>query len=147
MPDYLHAQGLSERQRLEHFPSFVEDTVSQALDERYIDAAMIDYLRKAWAELRDTGELERLAKAIRDAEDDDLAAHGLVGAQGEAKRRNVERWYNRFRQKARTWILKRLTGALRAIVDTLFDLLGIGGALREFLDLLNDSFQEEAEAV
>ncbi len=145
MPEFLHAVNLSDRQRLDAFPSFLRETVDQTLEGRFVDPNMLSYLRAAWKEILATGELERLSTSLRDARETILAQHGLLGAQFEAKRRNIERWYDRFAATARGWILKRLIGAVRALLDSLLDALGIGGLLREFLDVLNDSIEEEPE--
>ena len=145
MPEFLHGVNLSDRQRLEAFPPFLREIIDQTLESRFVDKRMRSHLQAAWKEVQATGELKRLSTSLRDAKEGSLAQHGLLGAQFEAKRQNIERWYDRFEEKARGWIIKRLIGAVRALLGSLLDALGMGGLLREFLDVLNDSIEEEAE--
>src|SRR2546422_5997950 len=101
MPDFLHAENLSDRERLQAFPAFVQETIERALESKFVSRMMLQYLVAAWQEILAARELERIRDRLRDAKDSDLRAHGLLGAQFEAKRRNVVRWYDRFLQTPR----------------------------------------------
>ena len=118
---------------------------SRPLTRRFVDPQMLPYLQEAWKEIVDEEELTQLHDDLLEADEMRLKEHGLLGAQLEAKRHNILRWYDRLRATARAWILRRLIGASSALLDSILDALGVGGLLREFLDLLNDSIEEGAE--
>ena len=146
MPPFVD-RDMSDRERLLEAPAFLTLVVQETFASGLVDGVLLPFLLAAWNEIQNAGELARLRDAIGNASDHTLARHGLVGANLEMKRRALGEWHRRFERKPDGRNLKRVLRGLRSLFGSLLDALGVGGLLKEFLDLLTEAIQEQGEDI
>ena len=148
MPDFVDNFDLNDRQALVAFPDFVHDVVTRVLEVAPLSQRLKEYLRAAWDEILARGELDMLRRRLATAPTRTLADHGLLGAQLMLKRRALARRWTMFtttRKALEGWVAKRLLSLLTKVMQSILDALGIGGLLREFLDVVTDAVVEHED--
>jgi hypothetical protein len=143
VPDFLHNDDLNERERLVAFVPFVHEVLDGAVRNARFEPTLVNPLRQAWKELEETQEFGRLETAVRDAALDKIRGHGLSGQQFEYKRQVVRRWYDRYTQRPIARLVHRLLDVVDNVLDSLIDVTGVGGAIKEFKEAIAGSLEDD----
>lgn len=101
-------------------------------------------LREALAELAESNAFSDLREAINDLNDDQLRAHGLSGAQLEAKLTLAQRAMNKVRRIRGYLSFRELIAAVDTLLESILSATGVGTAISELKDVAAGSVEESA---
>jgi hypothetical protein len=112
---------------------------------RVIDSEDRPIFAPAWLEFREQLPLGRITAVTMEVSGDRLVAAGLYGSQLSLKTTIVGRAYRAFLRRPTQAILESLLAPINTFLRSLLDALGVGSALGELKDMVEDYLQRDRE--
>jgi len=149
MPDFgAEPRGRSPTDRLGQFlkgTSEVLDSLvrkgKDPLGRSIFVPELLKPMQDAWSELGPAFSVA--TKAVTKVSAERLIEHGLDGKQLDFKLRVVDWISGQFHRLGGAKLLNRLLDAIENLLDSIIDVSGAGGAIREFKEGMKSSVQEE----
>ena len=140
--------GQTDRNLLISFLNAVYELLAQAVEttrdplggELFVEE-LIGPMQAAFPELREY--FGRVEAAVRELPNVRMIEHGLTGPQLRFKLAGVSYRDGIYRQLGRIFHFKGLLDTLEALLDSILDAAGIGGAIKEFKEAVRNSTRDE----
>lgn len=121
---------------------YVDGLLANAQTTGIIESPSRDLLLYAWRDKPNQERFVALQGAVPGMKPESAADHGLVGAELDAKVRVIQRLAERSLAAFGGGIAKRVLDAIDALLDSIIDVAGVGGGIKELKDLVKASIDE-----
>ena len=116
--------------------ALLDELIHNPLYSEQFDPVLRELAQGAWTDVHP--QFDDVAERLNDERlDENLAQHGLYGAQLRFKLYVVHRWFSRW--LARTAPLRHLLKVVDDLLDSILAAVGAGGAISEFKKAVEES--------